>query len=129
LLRYMLNDVFISSENDASFFSGDGRTYILNDGSIIKKPLSISGVSVGLFDGNRIGRAQNLEKLAEELGDLQQKTEMQKSLVNTKQLVLQNLKAALVPQTVRDMEKKVAEVQQELMGVRIRQEQYLLNRK
>ena len=49
---------------DAIFFSGDGRTYILNDGSIIKKPLSVSGGSVGLFDGNRIGRAQNLEKLA-----------------------------------------------------------------
>ena len=129
LLRYMLNDVFISNEHDASFFSGDGRTYILNDGSIIKKPLSVSGGSVGLFDGNRIGRAQNLEKLAEELTELQQKTELQKSLVNTKQLVLQNLKAALAPQTVREMEKKVAEMQQELMGVRIRQEQYLLNRK
>lgn len=124
LLRYMLQDVYISQELPADFFSGDHRTFILRDGSVIKKPLSISGGSVGLFDGNRIGRKQNLDNLAQELEELLKEAEALKIKINTQQLVIQNLKQETQQDAIKETERTVATQQQELMGIRIRYEQH-----
>jgi len=126
LLYYILQDVYIAPELPADFFSGDHRTFILRDGSVIKKPLSISGGSVGLFDGNRIGRKQNLENLAQELDALVKEAEAIKIKINTQQLVIQNLKQETQQDAIKETERSIAAHQQELMGIRIRHEQHSL---
>ncbi|MGV3588620.1 MAG: chromosome segregation protein SMC [Adhaeribacter sp.] len=127
LQQYILNEVYISQELPADFFSGDHRTFILGDGSVIKKPLSISGGSVGLFDGNRIGRKQNLDNLAQELDALVKEAETLKIKINTQQQVIQNLKGETRQQVIKETERIIAAQQQELMGIRIRHEQHALS--
>ncbi|MDX5443696.1 MAG: chromosome segregation protein SMC [Hymenobacteraceae bacterium] len=129
LLRYILNEVYISHESELSYYNGDHRTLILRDGSVIKKPLSISGGSVGVFDGNRLGRKQNLETLALEIEAMAEETELLQSKINTKQQILLNLKNSSHQEEIKRVEKEVAAHNQQLMSIRIRHEQHLLNQK
>ncbi|MGV3641420.1 MAG: chromosome segregation protein SMC [Adhaeribacter sp.] len=126
LLRYILQNVYISQELPADFYSGDHRTFIMRDGSIIKKPLSLSGGSVGLFDGNRIGRKQNLDNLSKELEALVKEADLLKVRINTQQQVIQNLKQETRQDAIKDLEKHLAITQQELIATRIRHEQHTL---
>jgi chromosome segregation protein len=127
LLRYMLNEVYISSTSDTELYLSDGRTYILKDGSVIKKPLSVSGGSVGLFDGNRLGRKQNLEKLAEELEALKEQAELMKNKISTLQHVLQNQKNGTQAEAIRLQERSINTLHQELISHKVRYEQFQLN--
>jgi chromosome segregation protein len=126
LLRYILHNVYISQDLPADFYNGDHRTFILRDGSIIKKPLSLSGGSVGLFDGNRIGRKQNLDNLAQELETLVKEADGLKIRINTQHQVLENLKQETQQDAIKDLEKHIALTQQELIAIRIRHEQHTL---
>jgi chromosome segregation protein len=128
LLQYMLNEVYIPLDTTApTFYPGDHRTFILRDGSVIKKPLSVSGGSVGLFDGNRIGRKQNLENLAKEISTLTDEADLLKSKINTLQQVLLTLKESTRQETIRQAERQISVLNQELYALRLRHEQHLLN--
>ena len=126
LLHYILQDVYISQELPSDFYSGDHRTFITRDGSVIKKPLSLSGGSVGLFDGNRIGRKQNLDNLAKELETLVKEADLLKIKINTQAQVIQNLKQETRQDNIKQLEKEISIQQQELITIRIRHEQHTL---
>ncbi len=127
LLKYILSNVYISEGSDDDFSSEDYRTIILKDGSAIKKPLSLSGGSVGVFDGNRLGRKQNLEQLAKEVEDLTHQADLLQSRINTQHQILLNYKGESQKEPIKHLEKEVAKQQQELLTVRIRHEQHQQN--
>ncbi|WP_181306488.1 chromosome segregation protein SMC [Rufibacter sp. XAAS-G3-1] len=127
LLRFMLSEVYLTDTADTELFLSDGRTYILTDGTAIKKPLSVAGGSVGLFDGNRLGRKQNLEKLAEELETLKEGQDRLKVKITTLQQVLQNQKESTQQEQIRVQERDINTLQQELVSHKVRYEQFLLN--
>ncbi|HEY2726845.1 MAG TPA: AAA family ATPase, partial [Parafilimonas sp.] len=66
LAEYFLGNVFIA-ENDEALNNSDGVVVLERSGKYVKGKYSLSGGSVGLFEGKRIGRAKNLEKLREEI--------------------------------------------------------------
>ncbi|MHC2991464.1 chromosome segregation protein SMC [Pontibacter sp. HJ8] len=129
LLKYMLRNVYISDETEEDFTTEDYRTIILKDGSAIKKPLSLSGGSVGLLDGSRLGRKQNMEKLAQELEELSHQVDVMQSRINTQNQILINYKSESQKETIRQLEKEVAKQQQDLLTIRIKNEQHQQNRK
>ena len=61
LIAYLLHNVYIYEVNKPK--GSDKLIFIEKSGKIIHKTFSISGGSVGLFEGKRIGRAKNLETL------------------------------------------------------------------
>jgi len=79
LLAKLLHNVFITDLDvrDIDIFSEDrsnsGFTIIDKKGSFIASEHSISGGSVGLFEGKKLGRKKNLEKLQQEIQSLQNK--------------------------------------------------------
>ncbi|HEY4650462.1 MAG TPA: AAA family ATPase, partial [Pontibacter sp.] len=127
LLKYMLNNVYISE--DVDLYDTDYKTILLKDGSAIKKPLSLSGGSVGVLDGNRLGRKQNLEDLAKEVAELEKQTDLLQSRVNTQQQILQNYKGESQKERIKELEREVAKQQQELLTIRIKHEQHQQNRR
>ncbi|MFD2244982.1 chromosome segregation protein SMC [Pontibacter ruber] len=129
LLKYMLNNVYISDESEEDFSSEDYRTIILKDGSAIKKPLSLSGGSVGLFDGNRLGRKQNLDNLAKEVEELTHQVDLLQSRINTQNQILLNYRAESQKEAIKQLEKEVSKQQQDLLTIRIKHEQHQQNRK
>ncbi|OKL41438.1 chromosome segregation protein SMC [Pontibacter flavimaris] len=127
LLKYMLRNVYITEDAEEELYGSEYKTIILKDGSAIRKPLSLTGGSVGVFDGNRLGRKQNLEKLAEEVAELQQQVELLQSRINTQNQILQNYKSESEKETIKGLEKEVSKLQQELLTVRIKHEQHQQN--
>ncbi|GAB3814004.1 chromosome segregation protein SMC [Pontibacter rugosus] len=127
LMKYMLRNVYITEDAEEELYDSDYKTIILKDGSAIRKPLSLSGGSVGVFDGNRLGRKQNLEKLAEEVAELQEKVELMQSRINTQNQILQNYRNESEKDTIKALEKEVSKLQQDLLTVRIKHEQHQQN--
>ncbi|MBC5773475.1 chromosome segregation protein SMC [Pontibacter sp. KCTC 32443] len=127
LMKYMLNNVYIS--DDVDLYDTDYKTILLKDGSAIKKPLSLSGGSVGVLDGNRLGRKQNLETLAKEVEELVKQADLMQSRVNAQQQILLNYKSESQKERIKELEREVAKQQQELLTIRIKYEQHQQNRR
>ena len=66
LAEYLLANVFIA-ENDEALNNSNGAVVLERTGKYVKGKYTLTGGSVGLFEGKRIGRAKNLEKLREEI--------------------------------------------------------------
>jgi len=66
LARHLLGNVFIA-ENEEAIKNSNGAVVLEKTGKYVKGKYSITGGSVGLFEGKKIGRAKNLEKLVEEI--------------------------------------------------------------
>jgi chromosome segregation protein len=65
LMVCLLGDVFIFDGEIDQFTGADENTTVISsNGTFLQQGFSISGGSVGLFEGKKIGRKQNLEKLA-----------------------------------------------------------------
>ena len=66
LAALLLGNVFIADSEDA-LENTNGFVVIEKNGKYVKGKYSLTGGSVGLFEGKKIGRAKNLEKLQEEI--------------------------------------------------------------
>ena len=62
LAEYLLYNVYIAESEDA-LEDSNGSIVLEKHGKFVKGKFSLSGGSVGLFEGKKIGRAKNLEKL------------------------------------------------------------------
>ncbi len=80
LAKHLLGNVFIA-ENEDALANSNGAVVLEKTGKYVKGEYSITGGSVGLFEGKKIGRARNLEKLIEE--------------INAQEIVVNELKAAI----------------------------------
>ncbi len=66
LAKHLLGNVFIAESEDA-LQNSNGAVVLEKTGKYVKGKYSLKGGSVGLFEGKKIGRAKNLEKLIEEI--------------------------------------------------------------
>ncbi len=80
LAKHLLGNVFIA-ENDDALRNSNGSVVLEKTGKYVKGKYSLTGGSVGLFEGKKIGRAKNLEKLVEE--------------INAQEIVVNALKATI----------------------------------
>ena len=82
LANYLLGNVFIA-ENELAFTNNDTSIILEKNGKFVKGKYTLTGGSVGLFEGKKIGRAKNLEKLLEDI-------QLQEKLVNEIKAKIQN---------------------------------------
>jgi chromosome segregation protein len=66
LANHLLGNVFIANDESALSSATDG-IILEKTGKYVKGKFSLTGGSVGLFEGKKIGRAKNLEKLLEDI--------------------------------------------------------------
>ena len=68
LVSFLLENVLLSDQEDFGKSLPDSEMVILSkSGRLIQKRFSVSGGSIGLFEGKRIGRKKNLEILDESI--------------------------------------------------------------
>ncbi|MBS1732421.1 MAG: chromosome segregation protein SMC, partial [Bacteroidetes bacterium] len=67
LAQHLLGNVFIA-ENEDALKNSNGAVVLEKNGKYVKGKYSLTGGSVGLFEGKKIGRVKNLEKLVEAIG-------------------------------------------------------------
>jgi len=80
LATYLLGNVFIA-ESEEALQNSNGFVVLEKNGKYVKGKYSLTGGSVGLFEGKKIGRAKNLEKLAEKIGVQQEKVAALKAII------------------------------------------------
>ncbi|MCW3093451.1 MAG: smc [Ferruginibacter sp.] len=107
LAKHLLGNVFIA-ENEEALRNSNGAVVLEKTGKYVKGQYSITGGSVGLFEGKKIGRAKNLEKLVEE--------------INAQEIVVNELKA-----TIQARHNEVIAFNQQLKENAIRQTQQEIN--
>jgi chromosome segregation protein len=66
LAEHLLGNVYIA-ENEEAMEGSNGSVVLEKTGKYVKGKYSLTGGSVGLFEGKKIGRAKNLEKLREQI--------------------------------------------------------------
>jgi chromosome segregation protein len=66
LANHLLGNVFIA-ENEAALEANHSGIILEKSGKYVKGKYTLTGGSVGLFEGKKIGRAKNLEKLLEDI--------------------------------------------------------------
>jgi chromosome segregation protein len=66
LAEHLLGNVYIA-ESDEALANSNGSVILEKTGKYVKGKYSLTGGSVGIFEGKKIGRAKNLKKLNEEI--------------------------------------------------------------
>ncbi|MBL0286764.1 MAG: chromosome segregation protein SMC [Bacteroidetes bacterium] len=97
LFSFLLDQVYVVAEDQMDQISGneqsqDNFILIAENGKILRSNFQISGGAVGLFEGKRLGRQKNLEKLDEEIKKLEEESVASKKDLQTKQSSLEQLK-------------------------------------
>ena len=128
LIAHLLDNVYIY-ENELPDSDTDEVVFISKSGQITHKKYSIHGGSVGLFEGKRIGRAKNLEKLAIEIKDLTKKQEKAKSNLNDNLAEIEQLKNSTQAELLEELQGEMSRINETFVSIQTKQQQYseLLN--
>ena len=104
-------------------------------GMFSKTRMGMSGGSVGLFEGKRIGRAKNLEKLSKEISTTESGIIKLKNALSSEDEKLKSLQESSQKENLQILQLEINKLENELTSVKTKQEQYLafiensLNRK
>lgn len=124
LARYLLEGVYIYDGEVASADLPEQVAVIRSSGATISRRFAIGGGSVGLFEGKRIGRAKNLDKLDKEIQKLQSrmnKEELQRDLLKDR---LETLQKQLPGRELDDSQRRLTDKQKELEVVKTKEGEY-----
>ena len=106
LAKHLLGNVFIA-ENEEALNNSNGAVVLEKNGKYVKGKYSLTGGSVGLFEGKKIGRAKNLEKLIEEISE-------QEIVVNGLKLTIQGRHNEVISFNEQLKENTIKQAQQDI---------------
>jgi chromosome segregation protein len=112
LAKHLLGNVFIAENEDAlrgfdSAHHSNGSILLEKTGKYVKGKYSLTGGSVGLFEGKKIGRAKNLEKLIGEII-------AQEAIVNTLKAAIQTHHNEVIAYNEQLKENAIKQIQQDI---------------
>lgn len=120
LVAYLLENVLIVDDATPTP-SGDGNlTLISKSGAFVRRRFSLSGGSVGLFEGKKIGRKKNLEILDTEIRKLEAAETDYNNRLATLRTHLQSLKNADQSVFLTREREALGRLQSEQAGLRAR---------
>ncbi|MCH7410896.1 chromosome segregation protein SMC [Belliella sp. DSM 111904] len=123
LISFILDDVYLVKGEFNDFPTDQQSIFISESGKFTKRKFSISGGSVGLFEGKRIGRAKNLEKLEKDIKELSKKVSQTRSNLDGKLTDLLKLKEVSYKLPIEGLQAEISEVNQEYVSIRTKKEQ------
>ncbi|HEY9045013.1 MAG TPA: chromosome segregation protein SMC [Ohtaekwangia sp.] len=124
LMAYILDKVYIFEGDIKNLPSSDENTFITKNGKLTKRKFSVSGGSVGLFEGKKIGRAKNMEKLEKEIKELTSKLDDIRGSLLEKQADLEKLRNNKLRQQIEEVQNTIRQVNEEFVSVRTKREQF-----
>lgn len=124
LMAFILDKVYVHDGDIKTIPTEDGNTFITKNGKVTKRRFSLSGGSVGLFEGKKIGRAKNLEKLDIEIKELTRKVEDIRQGLLDKQRELERLRNNTLKQQIEEAQGAIKMVNDEFISVRTKKEQF-----
>ena len=139
LCEILLNNVYLLETGDEqeikSALPEEQFVILSKSGMFSKNRIGMSGGSVGLFEGKRIGRAKNLEKLSKEISSTEASLTKLKSEIEIEEENLKNQSESSQKDFINLLQIEINKLSNEFTSVKTKQEQYLafiensLNRK
>ncbi len=124
LMAFILDKVYVYEGDVRMIPAEDNNTFITKSGKVTKRRFSLSGGSVGLFEGKKIGRAKNLEKLDKEIKEYSKKVEDIRHSLIDRQRELERLRNNTLKQQIEEAQSSIKLVNDEFISVRTKQEQF-----
>ncbi|MGQ0740375.1 MAG: chromosome segregation SMC family protein, partial [Bacteroidota bacterium] len=116
LAELLLGNVFIADSEDA-LQSSNGFVVIEKNGKYVKGKYSLTGGSVGMIEGKKIGRVKNLEKLLEEITAQLAVVELLRAEIQTRHNEVIAFNEELRETAVRDTEKEIQQLTNEVFAL------------
>ncbi|MCB0630222.1 MAG: chromosome segregation protein SMC [Saprospiraceae bacterium] len=124
LFSYLLEGVTVTDGEDLKQTVSGSGVLLSSSGRFIKRKYSISGGSVGLFEGKKIGRKKNLEVLEKAI----QKSEREENRLSTEYFSLRNkleeLKARKTNAQIQQQRHELNQIEQQQVSVATRLENF-----
>ena len=131
LVEFLLHNVVLVDEAGSMAGSGDSGVVLLSkSGTVIRRRFSVSGGSVGLFEGKKIGRKKNLEILDTEIKKLEDAEYDYSNRLSTLRTQVQTLKQNDQSAALNKERAALGQISQEKAGLMARRENiaaYVLN--
>jgi chromosome segregation protein len=116
LVNYLLGNVLIA-EDESALDQANGHVVLEKHGKYVKGKYSLTGGSVGLFEGKKIGRAKNLEKLAEEIAAQESVVNALKASIQSKHSEVLAYNESLNEQGIRQAQEQIQECQNRVFAL------------
>lgn len=116
LAGQLLGNVYIANDESA-LENSNGAVILEKHGKYVKGTYTLSGGSVGLFEGKKIGRAKNLEKLREEITAQQGVVNDISTQIKERQSEVVAYNADLKEAVIRQTEQEIQQLNNQLFGL------------
>ncbi|WP_026952455.1 chromosome segregation protein SMC [Algoriphagus mannitolivorans] len=123
LISFILDNVYLVQGDYKEFPQDPDCIFLSESGKYTKRKFSLSGGSVGLFEGKRIGRAKNLEKLEKEIKELGKKVSSTRSNLDQKLSDLLKLKEVSFKKELEISQQNIQELSGAYVSIRTKKEQ------
>lgn len=128
LVHYLLHHVYLSQSEEQHAIdtplSHEKITVLHRNGKFIKFNIGMSGGSIGLFEGKRIGRAKNLEILSKEIKALEKSIDALETRKLEESKKLQLLKSSSQNDLLTELNIQLNRSQNELVTFQTKHDQY-----
>ena len=123
LIHHLLGNAFIAEVPEKT--SGEDQYTVLDrEGKVIHRQFSISGGSIGLFEGKRISRAKNLEKLDKEIKELNKSQDSLEKIIEELNNKIAELKQSSKFEQLEEIKNELARINERYISVEAKQEQF-----
>jgi chromosome segregation protein len=116
LAEQLLGNVFIANDEEA-LENTDGAVILEKHGKYVKGHYTLTGGSVGLFEGRKIGRAKNMEKLNEQIIAQQTIVDELSLQIQARHNEVIAFNADLKEAAIRQTEREIQQLNNELYGL------------
>lgn len=116
LAEQLLANVFIA-DDESTLENSNGFVVLEKHGKYVKGSFTLTGGSVGLFEGKKIGRAKNLEKLQEEISAQQKIVDELTGQIQSRHNEVIAFNADLKENVIRQTEQEILQINNQLFSI------------
>lgn len=124
LLEHLLHNVLVTDADELPEQPPEGCTVLSRSGRFIRRPFSVSGGSVGLFEGKKIGRKKNLEQLEQAITAAETEARKLEKELYRERNRLNELRQRRVDKDIQEKQRGLSRLQQKRAGLKARVESF-----
>lgn len=125
LINYLLYNAYIYEDQVEIKKEWEHLTFIANSGQITRGQFNMSGGSVGLFEGKRIGRAKNLEKLSDKIKALSQEQGNVHAKIIAEELKVEQMAGSSEQENLEGVRQEMTILNESYISLKTKQEQFV----
>lgn len=119
LAQHLLGHVYIADNEEVVTGNAtqNGDVIVAKTGKMVRGKYTLGGGSVGAFEGNKIGRAKNLERLTKEIAELTETTTNLKQEINDTQTLVTGFNQELNDKAIEETRDEINRLQNTLVNI------------